>query len=187
MAGRALQLHVGSGERKLGPRRMIKLHALPLSGVVALGAVLWKRRADVIRRGRLIEGIQMAALARCRCGGEIAVHVALAALRAGVGASQRELSASRVVELPALPLHSRVADTAVLGESGFDVIRVHRLIEGSQVATFTRLRRTGELAVDMATGTIHLNVGAGQTDAAQIVVELRTLPLNRGVALRALV
>ncbi len=181
----ALRRRVRSGQGELRPSCVVELDAFPLGRRVALRTVFRELSIDMIRRRGLGEGIHVAAVTALRRTLEGAAGMALSALRTDVGARERELRLARVVELRPLPLGGRMANGAVFRETRDGVVWAARLLECRNVTAFAGLRGPRESAVDVAGGAIGLNVGAGETEPAQIVVELSPFPLRRGVTLCA--
>ena len=107
---------------------VIELRSLPTRGGVARGARGRESAGNVIRVRGPGEVLQMAARA---IGGGCRIrprHMALDARRGNVRAGQRELG-SRMIEEAALPLHNRVAQGAVGGESRELMVGVLRIVE----------------------------------------------------------
>ena len=134
--------------------------ACPGGRGVTRGAGSGQARGDVIRiRYRPVHRL-VARVAVCRCSGIAPADVAEGARHGGVLARQRELGRI-VVEHRALPLRGGMAQRAVLGETGRDVVRIRSGGVTRQVAAVARVRRTFEHIVDMAQSARHGGVETG--------------------------
>ena len=100
----------------------------------------------------------------------------------GVFARERELGRGIVVELGAGPLRGGMAGLALRLESGRLVRRVGGLVEIRHVARRAVLRGAGKLSAHVALLARHRGVLSGEGEPGRAVIELRALPLHRGVA-----
>ena len=179
VALRALGRGMGAGERE-ARSGVVEFSAHPLRGVVAQGAILRESRGLVRRRIRPVVIVEMAGSTGRAGQAEIAVHVALRALHAGVRAGQRETS-GRVVERRAGPLRGVVATRAILRESRGLVRRVSGSVVVGQVARDAGGAGQAEVIVHVALRALHAGVRAGQRETGRGVVEGRAGPLRGGV------
>ena len=110
--------------------------------------------------------------------------MALSALQSRVRAGQRE-AGSRVIETRPVPRSRGVALCAVLREICLHVVRLCRALEVFQVAACAG--RTGQVvvAVHVALRALHGGVRSGQRESCVVVIEGRSRPGGRVVALRA--
>ena len=121
--------HMGASEREFGRGIVIELGAEPLCGGMASSASSGKEGRRVIGVRGLLEIGQMAAHTIHGSAGEVIVCVTLAACRSHMGAGERKLGGSVVIELGSHPLRGRMASNASSGESGRRMIRVRGLLE----------------------------------------------------------
>ena len=186
VASGALHSGVETGQRELRRRIVVELHTLPLNRVMAERAVSRKASRHVVGIvGGLIEVGSVASVARQRRTGVLAVHVTGGTLYPDVRARERELGFV-VIERPAFPCGSGVADIAVLGEPGGHMVRVLGAVVVLEVAALARLDQPGELTADVAGVARQIHVGPGQRELGRgTVIELRALPLGGVVALGA--
>ena len=154
---------------------------------MASGAGGREARRLVVRVFCIVEIVDVARSAVHRRPGEFAVDVALLARHAGVHAGQRKFGERIVIESRALPARSGMAKSASGWEARRLMVRVLRAVEILGVAGGTVCRCPREFAVDMALLARHAGVRAGQRKLGErIVIEPRTLPAHRGMALRAI-
>jgi len=165
---------------------MIEVGACPRSRVVALRTGLRKTGLHVIRTGRALEVFQVAADARCICGGQgvIAIHMALRALHRRVRPGQRE-AGRRVIESRACPRGCVVALRTGLWECGLHVVRIRGSLEIFQVAADARgiCGGQGVVAIHVALRALHGRVRPGQREARGRVIKRRAVPRCCVVAL----
>ena len=86
---------------------------------------------------------------------------------------------NRVIKARRNPVRSAVAHLALLREPCRDVIRVVRPLEIFKVATHARRVRDVVVSIDVALGTLHLDVSSGQSEAGFGMIEIRRLPRRR--------
>ena len=184
---RALQAGVRTGQRESGGV-VIESGARPGSGGMALLASLREAGLHVIRIGRALEILQVAADARRVRARQvvISVHVTLRALQAGVRTGQRE-SGGVVIESRARPGSGGVALLASLREAGLHVIRIGGSLEILQVAADAGGVGAGQIvvAIHVALGALHARVGASQRESGGVVIESGARPGSGRVALLA--
>ena len=110
--------------------------------------------------------------------------MALSALQSRVRAGQRE-AGSRVIETRPVPRSRVVALCAVLREICLHVVRLCRALEVFQVAACAG--RTGQVvvAVHMTLRALNGRVRSGERESGVVVIEGRSRPGGRVVALRA--
>jgi hypothetical protein len=107
--------------------------------------------------------------------------VAVLARERDVRSGEREFGGV-VIELGARPLDRRMADGAVGGESGSDVVWVRGGLVLRKVTARTRCRSAGILATDVARSTRRIHVSTGQRELRIcVVIELCTGPLDGSV------
>ena len=132
-----------------------------------------------------LEVLQVAADALRRCvSGVVAVDVALRTATVRVRTGQRE-TGLRVIELRARPLRGRVAERAVLRESGRHVVRILGALEILQVAADALRRRPGVLPVDVALAQATLVCAPVSGNRVFEWSKVAPCPLHRRVAQRA--
>ena len=184
--GMALQARggrMGSRQREPGCAVIVS-RALPLSGIVALGAGLAEACARVIRVRRAVEVGQVA---RDTWSRRPAVHpVRMAPLTRGGQMSPGQCKLRRaMIEHGSLPLDGRMANRAILWESGGRMIRVGCAVEIRQVARYAGCGSTGVGSVGMAPQARGGRMGSRQRELRRAMVEGRALPLSGIVALCA--
>jgi hypothetical protein len=101
-----------------------------------------------------------------------------------MSASQREIG-EIVIEICRCPFIRIVAENAICWKSGRRVIRIFRGGIVVLVASNTRRCCPG-VSTRVASIARHFNVGAGQRECRQIVVQLHRRPYHSGVAFDAL-
>ena len=151
---------------------------------MALLAGLWERGLNVIRVGRSLEILQMAAdTCPVRTAQVvIAIYVALRALHRAMRSAERE-AGGRVIEGRAGPVGSGVALLTAGRESGLHMVRIGRRVEVLDVAGRAIGRRSDKLAVNVALRAGHIGVRAGQREFRKGgVIESRRIPSARVVA-----
>lgn len=151
---------------------------------MALLAGLREVCLHVIRAGRTLEVLQVAADARDICDVVVVVDVALRALQSCMRSRKWE-STVRVIERSRLPGCGVVASLAGLGESLLHVIGIICVLEILQVATHARRIRQVVVIVDVALRALHGGVRAGQSESHCTVIEAGGNPCRRGVTLLA--
>lgn len=82
----------------------------------------------------------------------------------------------RMVELRTQPLKRRMADGAVLRETGRDMIRISGFLKVGQMARIAILGRAQVFPADVTTAATRGNVRAGQRECSEVVVEGRGDP-----------
>lgn len=170
-------------ERELRRGVVIEGRAFPLRGRMTDAAILRESGGHVIRVFAVIEVGQVATDARCRQSGKYVVFVAVGASQRNVRPCERELRSGAVIERRALPLNCRMADTAILRESGRQVIRVSRAVKVLQMAALACSRRRGKRhPVEVTLSARDRGVGSGQRKLAQVVIEPCVLPAGSCVA-----
>ena len=182
-----------SGQGKSG-RRMIERRAVPVGGRVALLTSLGEARLHVIRIGRALEIGQVAlhtspARETVRAARTEGGVVALRALQGNVCPRQRE-SGGGVIKAAAGPVRRVMALLAGLREPRLHVIRIGRALEIRQVALHTSSTREAVRATRaecrvMALRALQRSMRPGQGKSGRRVIESRTLPGGRAVALLA--
>ena len=162
-------IHVSAGQRECR-RIVIERCRRPRGCCVAYFALLREACGHVVRVRRCIEDRQMAGGAsRAQCG-ELAVRVALRTRQRHVRAGQREFC-FRVIEDPALPTRSGMANRTIRREARGSVVRRCRLIERIHVARRALRRGAGKLVVHVALRARHGNMRAGQRKSRSRVIE----------------
>jgi len=168
--------------------RVIKRGAGPSRTVMALRAVLRESRTHVIGIRGALEILQVATHASRvgTCQTVIVVDVALYALHGRVRSRQRE-ARGRVIKRGAGPSRTVMALRAVLRESRTHVIGIRGALEVFQVAADASSVGAGQVvvAVHVALRALHGCVRSRQRKARGRVIESRTVPRSRGVALLA--
>ena len=158
----ALRGRVRPGQGEPGGR-VVEIRAHPRGGVVALRAGLREPGLHVVRVGRALEILQVAAHASCICAGQavVVVGVALDALNAAMRTRQRE-TGGRVIESRARPRGGVVALRAGLREPGLHVIRLRRALEILQVAAHASCICTSQavVAVYVTLRALHSGMGS---------------------------
>ena len=158
---------------------MIELRTFPLRCGVAGSAGSRESGHLVIRiRGRVEIG-NVAGSAILRSASESAVEMTLGTLRCAVFAGERKLGVS---ERGSLPLRGGVAHRAIGGIAGLPVVGIgggviHREVAGRALRGSARV-----LAVGVALRARRAGVLASEREACLGMIELRALPLRRGVA-----
>ena len=167
---------------------MVEIRARPRGRVVALRTGLREAGLHVIRLGRALEILQVAADTSRISAGQVvvAVHVAAGAGDGRVRPGQRE-PGGRVIEGRIAPGRRRMALLASLREIRLHVIRIGRALEVLQVAAHARGVRVGQavIPVHVALRALQRRVCAGQREARCGVVETRARPRRGVVALLA--
>lgn len=123
-----------SGKREAG-FRVIELCPGPLRGRMTCGTIRGKTRFYMTGVCRLVEVLQMASGAVGGRTGELAPYVALVASHIDMGAGQRKLCCSVVIELCVAPGNCGMADPAGIGEAGRGMVGISGVVEILQVAT----------------------------------------------------
>lgn len=164
-----------------GKPRVIEAGPCPCRGVVAGGAGGGESRGDVvrIRSGlvfRLVTGEAVGWSA-----GVAAVDVATGAGNFGVRTRQRKRSVV-VIERGRHPRAGVVADLAIRGEPGADVVRVGGLLEVGLVARDAGRAESGKHAAGVTTGAGQADVRAGERERGFGMIESRTRPAGGAVA-----
>jgi len=182
-------LHRGVRPRQREPGGgMIEDRARPGRGVMALGARLRESRSHVIGIRGALEILQVATHASrvSTCQTVIVVDVALYALHGGMSPRQRE-ARSRVIKRGPGPSRTVMALRAVLRESRTHVIGIRGALEVFQMAANASSVGAGQVvvAVHVALRALHGRVRSRQRKARGRVIESRTVPRSRGVALLA--
>lgn len=179
----ALDSGVRSGQRPSG-RGVIEGCGIPTGGVVAHLALLGKPGGGVIRIGGSLVILQVAGRA-CGVGDVvIPVDVTQSALHIGMRSGERP-PGLRVIVRRGTPSYGRVADLALLRNSGGDVIGIRRRLIIPQVASDTSSAGQIEIAIRVALIALQLGVSARQWKSDRVVVEVRWLPRRRAVAFLA--
>jgi len=137
---------------------------------VADFAGLREARGGVGRIVGALEVLQVARNASCGQRGELAVGVARGAGQRSVGAHQGELGVV-VVEHGIEPIRGGVADGAIGGEPGGNVVRIVGGVKGGQVATCALRRGIHEVVVDVALRARRVDMSAGERELGRVVVE----------------
>ena len=179
----ALQRGVGAGKRK-ARRRMIKGSSGPGCRAVAYRAI---GREAGSRVSRIICVLEISEVTRhAGCAGQIVivVNVALGTRHRGVRAGQWE-SRRRVIETRRLPRRGVMATLAGLRESLLHVVRVRRTLEILQVASYAGRAGQIVIVVNVALGTRHSRMRAGQRKSRGGVIKGCSRPGNRVVTLLA--
>ncbi len=163
---------------------MIERRRCPGGGGVALLTSLREAGLHVVGLRRALEILHVATHAgrvrAVQC--VVAVHVALVALHARMGAGQRE-SRRVVVKGRVVPRGRGMALLTGLREAGLHVVRIGRAVEVLDVAGCAIRRCSHKLAVDVALGTANINVSARQRKLREcIVIESRRIPCAAVVA-----
>ncbi len=181
MTRRALLVEVRAGQRK--PRfAVIESRPLPAGRRMTQRAVLRETGARMVRVRRLIVVREMAGVAGCRSAGIPVVDVALETIHLHVRAGKWE-GGLTVVESRSLPAGSSVAERAILREAGRGVIGVCRLVEIREVTRYAVGGCSGEFVIHVTLIAGQGYVSTGQRElGCGVVIEFRSLPLNRGVA-----
>ena len=162
---------------------VVERGASPIRRGVAPGAIL-REVGGFVRR---IIGVVEIGLVTAPAGAArqivVVAHVALRALRAGMGAGQGE-PGGRVVEGGAGPVKSRrsVAKRAVLREAGGFVRRVVGPVEVGLVAAPAGRAIQRVVIIDVARGALLGGVESRQREAGGGVVETGAGPIDHGVA-----
>ena len=175
---------MGAGKRELGCV-VVEGGRRPRRGGVADLAGRGEPGGDVVWvDGRLVN-LQVTRRALCGDVGELVVHVALRALRVGVGAGERE-SRGGVIESGTEPVAGGVAQGTIRGNARRSVIGVGggRVFLG--MAPVTGCRRAREAVAGVATGAIQRGMHADQGESREpCMVELHVQPVVGGVTLLA--
>ena len=180
MALRALRRGMGPGQRETG-RRMIERGVQPVDCRVADAAILRETGSGVIRIVGLVEIREVAGNALRAQRGELAVCMALVARERSVRA--RELKPELImVEGRPLPTGRRMADAAILRETGSGVVRVVGFVEIGEVAGKALRAQRGELSVRVALIATECVVRPGEREFGRVVVERCALPVRRRMA-----
>jgi hypothetical protein len=170
-------------QRELSSRVVVELRARPLYGRVTGVAGGGETRRFVVRIRCGVVVVEMAGGAVLRRAGEPVVDVALRASDGRVLTRQRELGGRFVIELRALPLRRRVARFTGSREPGRLVVRIRGAVVSSEVTRRTLRRQSRVLTVDVALLAGERRMLAGERElGGRVVVELRALPLRRGMA-----
>lgn len=164
---------------------MIERRAIPVHRRMADAAILWKAGGLVVGIIRPVIVIQVARDASAARERKVISHVALRALQAGVHAGQCEPGIG-VIELRTHPLHRRMAQSAVLRESGRLMIGVGGRIVVVQMAIDASRIRKGIVVVHVALQALQAGMRSGQREAGRGMIERRACPLRRVVAPRAI-
>ena len=175
---RALNGGVRAGERESGVV-VIEGRRRPRGRVVALLASLRESAGNVIRVGRALKILQVAAdTSRVRARQvEVPIDVALRTLNGGMRSGQRE-ARGRVIKVGAHPRGRVVALRTGLREAGLHVVGIGGALEVLQVAGHaSRIRvRQVVVVVDMALRTLDRGVRSRQRKTGGRVVETRSRP-----------
>ena len=107
--------------------------------------------------------------------------MALVATHASVRAGERE-SELVVVEVGSHPVDRRVADAAILRETGRGMVRIRRLVEIDKVTGNALRAQCGELAVAVTLAATGRGVRSGEREFRLAVIEFGSQPLRRVVA-----
>ena len=178
----AVHGRVRAGERE-PCRGVVEFSALPVGCVVAGLARRGESALDVVRIRRLVEIRQVAARAIHGCAGEPAVHVALRALHAGVGAGEGKRREFVVIEGCVLPCGRRMTLRAIVRESGRRVVGVLHARKIADVAAEAVAGSALKPSAHVARGAFELGVRAGKREWCELrVVEPRALPPVHSVA-----
>ena len=155
---------VRAGQRECSLRRVIENGSRPVGRRVAERTILRESGGGVRRIIRSLIVLQMARIARHR---KALIHAIRMALQAGHGrmrAGERESGLRRVVEDGSAPIRGRVAELAILRESGG---RVGRIIRALVVLQMTGIACRGQALIDavrVALETSQRGMGAGQRE-----------------------
>jgi len=163
---------------------VVKRGRLPRSSAVANIALLREVSRHVIGVRCVLVVLQVATHAGRAGQVVVAVLVAVRALELQVPAGQRK-AALGVIERGRLPGRRAVANGAVGGKSGGDVIRIRRSLIGLHVARGACRTRQIEVSVSVAIGALQFGVGAAQGKSHSAVIEVGRLPSGRVVAILA--
>ena len=175
VAIRAGHADVGARQREPG-RVVIERGPLPSGCVVADVALLRKTSLSVIRIRRAGEIRQVTGDAARAQTSELSVDVAGGAGDAHMGAGQRERG-SAVVKAGTQPSRRGVARRTVGREAGLEMVRIGRAVVVLRVASEAVLRRSRELAVDVAGAAGDAHVRTRQRKLGQrVVIETRSRP-----------
>ena len=117
-----------------------------------------------------LEILEVARDAGCRQSGELAVGVARGASQRSVGANQRKLGVV-VVEDRIEPIRGGVADGAIGGEPGGNVVRIVCGVKCGQVTTGALRRGIHVVVVHVALRAGRVDMGAGEREFGRVVVE----------------
>ncbi len=123
-----------AGQRKCGQLVVIEGRARPCQSCVTEGAILRKRRGDVVGILRRNEIVRMAAVAGGRRAGEPVAHMALGAGDGGVRASEREVRKLLMIKARALPDVHAVAVLAGGRQPGRNMVQRRGRLVIPQVA-----------------------------------------------------
>jgi hypothetical protein len=164
---------------------MVERRRLPGRGAMANGAVRGKSGRYVIRIGRALVILQMAAHAGRAGQVVVSVDVAIGALQLGMCSRDGETHRS-VIEARRLPRSRAVAVLASLRESKRDVIRIGSFAKVLQVATHTAGWCAFVLAAYMTTDAVQRGMCPGKGEPGDFkVVEASTKPSGDRMALLA--
>lgn len=180
MAVLASQRNVRPGQRELC-RIVIELCARPLNGGVADGAISRETGSYVVWISRRLVFGKVASCTSGRRPGVFAADMARSAWCTDVRAGQRELRVRIVVECGACPLNCRMTRLAGCGECGGHVVRVRGLLIIRQMTRETVGWSACEFTVHVTLQTRDVHMRAGQGEAGDRVVELRSGPLHGGM------
>jgi hypothetical protein len=191
--------NVRSGQGETGSA-VVKDSAEPIGCRVARRASGWIRQGHVVRSARIHSGVCrvliICGVATVASGWQraavVAVHMAQSASNCGVRARQRERSGA-VVERRCRPVRSRMADRAICGEPGRNVIRNRpaerrRAVPFRGVATVTGRGTERVIVAHVARRTRsgrRRNVHARQRKTCRAVIERRCCKAHGGVAIGA--
>ena len=175
---------VRASEREPG-LRMIKLRALPLHGGMAGVASGGEPGGQMIWVGALLEIGQVASRALLGSCREIVPSVTLRARQVDMRAGKRKRCLV-VREVDLLPLSGGVAELAGSRFSSCHMIRLGGLVVILDVAARAVCRDSSILPAHVAGRAGHRRVCASQLKRAEVMVELRLLPVRRAVAVVAL-